>query len=211
MRHNLLAASALAVALMMVLSCASTPGVPDYEKQFNARVFTNVARDKVTVISAKRFGENCRIVMDPSFDSRPFEVVLSGESEKTVDLLADRGLGMMVPVMMPAYFQDASVVAEAPADGASYAFKLEIQSLKADVVEADKRVVQVEVVLSAEVSDPGGTQVVKTEGVGTGERTYAYRLYPTVELACAHALGNALNDLGRKLTTDAPQLASLLQ
>jgi len=210
MRHNLLAA-ALTVAFMMVLSCASTPGAPDYEKQLNTRIFTNVARDKVMVISVKRFGENCRIVMDPSYDSRPFEVVLSDQSDKTVDVLADRGLEIMVPVIMPAYFQNASVLPEAPADATSYAFKIEIQSLKAEIVEEGKRLVQVEVVLAAEVSDPRGTQLARTEGIGTGQRTYAYRLYQTVELACAHALGNALNDLGRKLTTETPQLANLLQ
>ena len=209
MRHSLPAVLALTVALFMVLSCASTPGVPQYEKQFNSRVFTNVARDKTMMASMKRFGANCRIVMDESLDSKPFEVPLS--EDKTVDLLADKGLGIMVPIVMPAYFADASVLYQAPGDGSTYAFKVGIQRLSASIVEADKRVVQAEVTLSAEVFDPQGTLLAKTESTGMGERTYAYRLYPTVELACAHALGNALNDLGRKLTTETPEVSGLLQ
>ena len=211
MRHTFLTVLAFTVALSMVLSCASTPDVPQYERQFNSRVFTNVARDKVMLSSIKRFGENCRIVMDPSLDTRPFEVVLTEQADKTVDILADRGLGIMVPVMMPVYFHDVSVLPQIPADGTTYAFKVEIQSFSAAIVEEGKRVVRADVVLSAEVFDPKGTQLARIESSATGERTYAYRLYPTVELACAHALGNALNDLGRKLTTETPELASLLQ
>ena len=149
--------------------------------------------------------------MDPSLDTRPFEVVLTEQADKTVDILADRGLGIMVPVMMPVYFHDASVLTQIPADGATYAFKVEIQSFSAAIVEEGKRVVRADVVLSAEVFDPKGTQLARIESSATGERTYAYRLYPTVELACAHALGNALNELGKKLSTETPELASLLQ
>jgi hypothetical protein len=148
--------------------------------------------------------------MDESLFSRPFEVVLTDASEKTVDILADRGLGIMVPIIMPAYFMDASVLPEIPNDGATYAFKVEIQSFGAVIVETDKRVVQADVVVSAEVFDPRGTRIAGTESSGTGQRTYAYRLYPTVELACAHALGNALNDLGRKLTMETPEITNLL-
>ncbi len=185
----------LIVSVVWIAACASTPDTPEFEAQFNQKIFTNVATSQqMKVIAPRKLAENCRIVRDPAQDLQAFSSELDG---RTAEVLAGRGMGIMLPIQMDRFFLNPTVMEALPADGTSYGVLFRLIDYKPVIDE--ENIIHTEVVLSADVYDPAGNRIARTEATGRGVRRRGYRFYAAVELSCANALADGLNRLGEQL------------
>ena len=187
----------------LLASCASGP---TYEADFDEGVFRSVA-EKSTHAAPKRLGPQCRIVVTPDFDHQLYQA----QDGSVPGVLAARGLSIMVPIMMPLnVFENETVLDRLPSDGAAYGVKFGIRDYHAEYDEGTKKTIVTKIVLYADVFDPAGTLIGTAQGSGEGRRNALVRVYKAAELSCAHAIADALNDLGVNLTTKHPELDFLI-
>ena len=201
----MLTVSALS-AFVFILSCASPP---PSEPEFNYWFFSNVAKEKAKE-SPRRFSLKYRIVLDPESDSKVYETL--GDDGPLAAVLASRGLGIMVPIMIPQYgLGDDTILSDLPLDGSSYGIKIGIRDYASAMEDGSGRAIVTNVVLCAEVFDPSGSPLFVVTGSGEGRRTAMFRVHEAAETSCAYALGDALDDLVKGLTTDHPELDFLIR